>query len=119
VAVTAEFVAKPLVTARHISLNAQEVRVSRHGVDLAGKPWNPEGVDDVEASDHDIDRNARGQVKHTLRSEGAISGVAERPDPLPCLCFDPQRLGSVSRQEPLTRDQRVGDERRQNECRQA
>ena len=39
VAVTAEFVAKPLVTARHISLNAQEVRVSRHSVDLAGKPW--------------------------------------------------------------------------------
>ena len=93
--------------------------MSRYSVDLAGKPWNPKGVDDVAADDHDIDRDARRQVQHTLGFDPAITGVAERPMPLPSLCLDPQRFAGVSRQEPLARHQRVGYERRQDDRRQA
>ena len=69
--------------------------MSRHSVDHAGKPRNPKSVDDVDAGDHDIDRDARGQVQHALGFDPAILGVAEYPFPLPSLRLDPQRLGGA------------------------
>ena len=86
----AEFVALSFVAARLIGLNAQAVHMPGHRVDLAGEARNPEGVDDVLAGDHDVDRRARGQVQDVPRLHPAMLGIAERPAPLPALGFDPR-----------------------------
>ena len=85
----------PCVAARLIGLDAQEVHMPGHRVDLAGEAGNPEGVDDVVAGDHDVDRNARGQVQDVPGLHPAMVGIAEGPDPLPTLGLDPRRRVST------------------------
>src|SRR5262245_33915645 len=97
-AISAEFVAKPLIATRHVGLNAKQIHVPWHCIDLAGKPRNPKSVNDVEAPDGDIDRHARGQVHHPFSFDPAMTGVEERPGPLMCDRFDTHRLGGRARQ---------------------
>ena len=118
VAETAELVAGPFVTARLVGLDAQEIHVPRHRIDLAGKARHPEGMDDVEAGDHDVDGVARGQVQDVPGLDPAMIGIAEGPDPLPPLGLDRCGARSRQRQQPLARDQRIGDERHQDDGRQ-
>ena len=110
-------VALSLVSAGFVGLDAQDVRVSRHGIDLAGKAWNPEGVDDVDAADRDVHGYPAGGAGHPGRHT-AFAGIAEGPAPLPALGLDPLRGGPRQRQKPLAHDQRIGDERRQDHGRQ-
>ena len=63
VADAAEFGALSFVAAWFIGLHMQDVHMSRHSVDLAGKAWNPEGVDNVKAADRDVDGNSCRQVQ--------------------------------------------------------
>jgi hypothetical protein len=93
--------------------------VPRHYVDLAGEAGDPEGVDDVAAGDHDVGGNAGGQVHDILGRPVAVVWIAEGPAPLLRLGLDSQRRAPRQRQEPLARDQSVGDERRQDDGWQA
>ena len=90
----------------------------RHRIDLAGEAGHPEGVDDVDAADRDVDGGARGQVQDVPGRDAAMIGIAEGPEPLPTLGLDPRRRASRQRQEPLASDQCIGDERRQDGGRQ-
>ena len=100
-----------------VGLDAQAGDMPWHCVNLAGKAGHPEGVDHVAAGDHDVDRNACRQVQDVSGLDPAIVGIAEGPQPLLSLCFDPHRRRGRQRQQPLASDQSVADERRQDDGR--
>ena len=89
---SAEFVAEPLIAAWHIGLDAQQIHMPRHRVDLSSEPRNSKGVNDVEAGDGNIYRNARGQVDHTFSFDPVINRIEESAAPLMCHRLNPHRL---------------------------
>ena len=85
----AELRAAAVIAAGFVGLDAQQVHMARHRVDLAGQARHPEGMDDVDAGDRDVDGNAGGQVQDVSGLNPALVGIAEGPDPLPSLGLDP------------------------------
>jgi len=88
---TAEFVALACVAAWLIGLNAQAVHMPGHSIDFASEAGYPEGMDDVEACDENVDRRASGHVQDVSGLHPAVVGIAEGPDPLPTHGLDPRR----------------------------
>ena len=116
---TAEFVAEPFVAARLIGLDAQSIHMPGNCVDLAGESRHPEGVDDVLAGDHDVDRRACGQMQDVLRHRRRPGRDSGRSSPIagPRPRFAVARFpGSGSSRSPAT--ERIGDERQQDDGRQ-
>jgi len=88
---TAEFVALACVAAWLIGLNSQPVHVPGHSIDFSSEAGYPEGMDDVEACDENVDRRASGHVQDVPGLHPAVVGIAEGPDPLPTHGLDPRR----------------------------
>ena len=114
-----ELVAEPFVAAWRVGLDAQEFTCPGTASILPASRGIQKAWMTSRLVTHDVDRNARGQVQHACGLHAAMVGIAEGPDPLLSLGLDPRRCGAGQRQEPLAGDQPVGDERRQDDGRQA
>lgn len=110
------FSADGLIGARLRRLDPEYIDFAGNGIELASKTRHPEAVDDVPAGDAHINRHACRNIEHAdpLNHASVGSRLAKGPLPLFRVSFGSDHAGIVFWDQPLAKDQAVGQQRDQH-----